>query len=267
MLTDTRFSGILLALVGGRDRVDNGILRYTALNRAKPNRQADARNAAKRQGFTLLEILVAMFILVVILSTVYTSFTGSLRIVNMTESQAETYQMARMALERLIEDLEAVYIPQDIASRTGPEELGDTEEVPEFEGVDDDIAGRSADSMRFFSRAHLVFGDQDLPCETAEISYSVAEDEQEETFTLYRRDRLRVEEAPDESDRGLPLCEALVSVGFQYYDDKGEEYDSWDSAEKGFPAMISLSLEFVNPSDPESTLNFATSVALPKREV
>ncbi|MDY6986743.1 MAG: prepilin-type N-terminal cleavage/methylation domain-containing protein [Thermodesulfobacteriota bacterium] len=224
-------------------------------------------NPTKRHGFTLLEILVAMFILVVILSTVYASFTGSLRIVDVTESQAEIYQMARIALERLTEDLEAAYIPQEIASPAGPDELGDTEKPTGFEGVDDELAGRSADTMRFFSRAHLVFGDQDLPCETAEISYFVGEDDEGETFTLYRRDRLQVEEEAEESDRGLPLCEALVSVGFQYYDDKGEEYDTWDSAEKGFPTMVSLSLEFVNPSDPETPLHFATSVALPKREV
>lgn len=224
-------------------------------------------NPTKWQGFTLLEILVAMFILVVILSTVYASFTGSLRIVDVTESQAEIYQMARIALERLTEDLEAVYIPQEIASSTGPAGLDDTEKPSEFEGVDDEVAGRSADTMRFFSRAHLVFGDQDLPCETAEIRYSVEEDDDGETFTLYRHDRLRVEEEPVEGDQGLPLCEELVSVAFQYYDFEGDEYDSWDSTEEGFPTLVSLSLEFVNPSDPETPLHFATSVALPKRKV
>ena len=243
------------------------MLRLAALKKAGLTKRPRPGNSTKRHGFTLLEILVAMFILVVILSTVYASFTGSLRIVDVTESQAEIYQMARIALERLTEDLEAAYIPQEIASPTGPDGLGDTEKPSGFEGLDDEVEGRSADTVRFFSRAHLVFSDQDLPCETAEISYHVEEDEEGETFTLYRGDKLQVEEEPEESDRGLPLCEALVSVGFQYYDDKGEEYDSWDSTEKGFPRMVSFFLEFVNPSDPETPLKFATSVALPKREV
>jgi len=224
-------------------------------------------NATKRPGFTLLEILVAMFILVVVLSTVYASFTGSLRIVDVTESQAEIYQMARIALERLTEDLEAVYIPQQIASPTGPAELDDTEKPSGFEGVDNEVGGKSADTMRFFSRAHLVFGDQDLPCETAEIGYDVEEDDDGETLILYRRDRLLLEEEFPETDRGLPLCEALVSVAFKYYDFEGDEYDGWDSAEDGFPRLVSLSLEFVNPSDPETPLHFVTSVALPRREV
>ncbi len=51
----------------------------------------------------------------------------------------------------------------------------------------------------------------------------------------------------------------MASVDFTYYDAEGEEHDSW---EEGLPERVSISLEFLRGSDPESTLKFVTSVAL-----
>ena len=222
-------------------------------------------DAKDLKGFTLLEILIAIVILVTVLSTVFASFTGTLRLVSETESQAEVYQMARIALERITEDLESVYVPP---VPLGPAELEEDEESFGFSGEDKDIEGNSADSLRFLSRAHLVLGEQDLPCGTAEIGYYVKEHEEEGGLTLYRSDRLQLEEELEQGEGGLPLCERLVSVNFSYYDADGEEYDSWDpTSEEGVPQIVSISLEFVNPADAENPLKFVTSVALPMSEV
>ena len=60
-----------------------------------------------RPGFTLLEVLVALAILVVIISLIYPAYTGTYRNIEAAETQAEIYQMARIALIRIIEDLES----------------------------------------------------------------------------------------------------------------------------------------------------------------
>ena len=78
------------------------------------------------KGFTLLEILIAVVILVIVLSTVFASFTGTLRLVSETESQAEVYQMARIALERILEDLESANVPP---APLGPAELDEDEDT------------------------------------------------------------------------------------------------------------------------------------------
>lgn len=65
------------------------------------------------EGFTLLEILLALSILATVLSTVFASYTGAFRLVSETEGQAEIYQMARIALERIVEDLESFYLPME----------------------------------------------------------------------------------------------------------------------------------------------------------
>jgi prepilin-type N-terminal cleavage/methylation domain-containing protein len=209
------------------------------------------RPVKDRNGFTLLEILIAIFILATVLSTVFASYTGTLRVVSETESQAETYQIAGIAFERILEDLESAYMPEN--AKTSESE--GTEQPFEFTNT----------SLRFPSRAHVVFSEEDQSWGTSEISYEVGEGDAEEGKTLYRREKPEwgEEEASEEGDGGLPLCEKLVSVNFTYYDAEGKDTQDWDPESKeGMPKIISVALEFINPSNPETPLKFATSVAL-----
>ena len=215
-------------------------------------------------AFTLLEILIAMFIFAIVLSTIYTSYTGAFRIVDDTESQTDIYEMARIALERMHEDLESVYIPENPKS-SAPEEPASS--LFEFIGEDKEIEGRSADPLRFTSTAHLVFSEEDEASGTAEIAYYVEEGDEGEGFVLYRSDTSTFEEKPEEQTGGLVLCDSLVSVSFAYYDDEGEVSDDWDSTsdqlKNQIPRMVSILLEFQNKSDPETPFKFLTTVALP----
>lgn len=217
-----------------------------------------------RFGFTLLEILIAMFIFAVVLFTIYTSYTGTFRIIDETEYQADIYTMARIALERMQEDLESFYtIPKDVQPPKSDEESAQFQ----FVGEDKEIKGRSTDSLRFVSRAHLVFGEQEQSSGAAEIGYYVEEHDEEEGFVLYRTDTPAFQEKPEEGTGGLVLCESLVSLNLTYYDDEGEVHDNWDSTSYEFkdkiPKMVSIILEFENNVDPETPFKFFTRVALP----
>ena len=205
-----------------------------------------------------------MFIFAIVLSTIYTSYTGAFRIVDDTESQTDIYEMARIALERMHEDLESVYIPENPKS-SAPEEPASS--LFEFIGEDKEIEGRSADPLRFNSTAHLVFSEEDVASGTAEIAYYVEEGDEGEGFVLYRSDTSPFEEELEEETGGLVLCDSLFSVSFAYYDDQGEVSDSWDSTsdqlKNRIPSMVSILLEFQNKSDPERPYKFLTTVALP----
>jgi prepilin-type N-terminal cleavage/methylation domain-containing protein len=226
--------------------------------------QKNPMKSMNPKGFTLLEILIAMVILVLILSTLYSAYTGTFRIINETESRTEIYEMARIALERMVEDLESVYVSQQAKSSETEE---DNQETSPFVGEDAEIDGRSADTLRFHSKAHIVFNEQDIGAGTTEIVYNVKENQEGDSFFLYRSDTPELEEGPKEGIGGLILCDGLYSVSFTYYDDDGEAHDSWDSTSESFkerlPARVSILLEFVNPSDPETPFKFTTGVALP----
>jgi len=212
-----------------------------------------------------MEILIAMFIFAVVLSTIYTSYTGTFRIVDETESQAEIYAMARVALERMQEDLESVYIPLKGEKSPESDETEADDEESAFIGKNNEIEGRSTDSLLFTSRAHLVFSEK--ASGTAEIAYDVKEDTEGEGFVLYRTDTPPAfQEKPEEGTGGLVLCDSLVSVNFTYYDDEGEEHGNWPTSDElrdKIPKMVSIKLEFKNSADIEAPFTFMTSVALP----
>ena len=220
----------------------------------------------KNSGFTLAEILIAIFIFAVVLTTIYTSYTGTFRIVNETEYQAEIYRMARITMERMLEDLESIYIPK---SEGNPESGESPIQSVQFEGKDREIKGMCADTIRFISRAHINLSGQDEDTGKTEIGYYVKENEEGEDLVLYRSDRPMFEQSLllEEDSGGFVLCERLVSVNFTYYEENGEALEGWDpesdALKDKIPIMVSISLDFVNPLNPEVPLRFMTSVALP----
>jgi general secretion pathway protein J len=222
-------------------------------------------NPTNRSGFTLLEILIAMFILAVVLSTIFSSYTGTLRIVDDTESEAEIYAMARVALERMLEDFESVYFSK---SKKTAESEEDALQPARFVGEDKENEGSGADTLRFLSKAHLILEEGGNDSGVAEIVYSVGESEEGGNLVLYRSDRPEVERASEQGTEGAILCEGLFSVDFTYTDAEGEVHENWDSREEKFkdrlPAMVSITLQFVNRSQPDVPLKFMTGVALPR---
>jgi hypothetical protein len=213
-----------------------------------------------------VEILIAVFIFAIVLTTIYTSYIGTFRLVNETEYQADIYGMARVTLERIQEDLESVYITRRVDAEA-LELDEDNGRASGFFGEDTEISGRDADSLRFMSRAHVVFSERDQVSGTAEIEYYMSENDEQGHLVLYRSDTPELGEAPTEGTGGLILCEKLAAVNFTYYDANGEEYANWDSTAEAFrdmiPRLVSISLEFQNELDPEAPYRFFTTVALP----
>jgi len=216
-----------------------------------------------QKGFTLLEILIAMFIFAVVLTTIFSSYTGTFRIIDETESQADIYAMARTVMIRMQEDLESVHFNETGASESEESSIRSTT----FLGENKEIKGRDAGTLRFLSRAHLIFDEEDENPGVAEISYYVSENEAEESLSLYRSDRPELEEPQEEGTGGLILCDGLSSISITYHDADGEMHENWDTSEDEFkhklPAMVSILLEFVNIRNAEKPYKFMTRVALP----
>ena len=220
--------------------------------------------AKDTKGFTLMELLIAIFILAVVLSMLYTAYTGTFRNIEDTESKAHMYEMARIALDRMMEDLQSAYLSENKEDQESEEEQTP---LTQFLGEPKETDGRRTDVLRFFSRAHLVFHDEDIQLDQTEITFEVGEGAEEGPFVLYRTDTPALMVTPEEGGTGAMLCDGLHALTFTYYDETGEAYESWDSTGDSFkgrlPARVSILLEFVNPLDPEAPVGFFTSVALP----
>lgn len=210
----------------------------------------------KEKGFTLIEILLAVLILGIVMTTVYASYTGVFRIIAETKRDSGIYGMARVALDRMTRDLEAVSPWKGAYPFAARQSL---------------VHDRYFTGMIFRSAAHVVFGKEEQAGGVAVIEYSVEEKEAGGGFALYRSDSLSRDLGDEEA---LPspkylLCDRIAGLTCVFYDDKGKEYETWDSAggeekqKKKAPTLVEIRLFLVNPENPDSPYPFMTRVHLP----
>jgi general secretion pathway protein J len=210
---------------------------------------------SRNKGFTLIEILIAVLILGIVLSTVYASYTGTFRIIRESETDAELYSMARTVLERMTRDLEAATPWKgEFTFLAKPYSLGNREFM----------------RLTFRSSAHLAFGEKDIPAGIAVIEYRIEEGTEKEGYTLLRSDSLRRDPGREEAPAGgFPLCDRIETLTYRFYDDTGKEYETWDAVggdetqRKKAPAMVEIRLGLVNEKNREQPYPFLTRVRLP----
>lgn len=213
---------------------------------------------SKKNGFTLVEILIAISILATVLTTVYAAYTGTFGLVKSNRSGNDIYSMARTAINRMAEDMEsACGYRGSLEFVSGEIETGDLME------------------LSFLSSSHLDF-DNERSSGTAIIHYFIVKDDEEEkgeededSYILKRRDELYHGKATEDKEGGYILCNGLQSLTYKFYDGSGVEYDSWDSgsdltAQKNrFPAIVLIRMEFINPDNRDRPYSFMTKVFLP----
>ena len=194
------------------------------------------KGAVPINGFTLIEILIAIFILATVLTTVYAAYTGTFKLVEETRSGDDIYSMARTAINRMTEDMEsACGYKGSFKFVSGKVETGDLME------------------LSFLSSSHLNFDDE-RSSGIAIINYSVVKDDEEDGYILKRRDELYHGETTEENEEGYILCDGLQSLTYKFYDGSEVEYDSWNSksdlkAQKDkIPAIVFIRMDFVNPN-------------------
>ncbi len=207
-------------------------------------------------GFTLLEILIAIFIFAIVITAVFGANITTNRVIDSTDSQAEINMKARIAMERITDDLAGIY----------------NGEGGILQGRKLEVAKKGGDLLRFVSTAHVAFTKDEPPVGLAVIKYSVFEDPKTKLLKLYRLDipyRPGYLEQEYSEQKGYLLADGLSAVRLRYFDQNGNEEDDWLSKrdseqateENDMPVMIVVTLRF--GMEKRNTLYFKTAVALP----
>ncbi len=213
-----------------------------------------SRSSSCGHGFTLLELLIAIAIFASVVSMAYGAYNLTFKVINNSSYHATYALSARIALDRLTEDLESFH--------SGSSGF--------LKGENTTVGARRGDSLSFTSTAHLVFDKNELAAGFATISYSVEEDDETSLLKLYRLDDpFRPGGTTDPADKGFLLCEGLEEVAVMYIDSNGSENDSWDSGQKSgsgtnpYPSMVKIKLTFAAKETENGTISFSTGVAIP----
>ena len=211
-------------------------------------------------GFTLLEIMIAIFIFVIIVTTIFTSYNSLLSGNETSDQVTASYEMAKNCLNRMIVDLESIHLT--LPPGYSPPVLGEPPEPYRIVGEIFDIQGTSFPRLRFASLAHLSFGGKTKKG-IAEIVYYV-QTSSDGSYVLKRADNLYPYETFEEKAGDPVLCTDIKSLTFKYYDQDGTGYDLWDSDDEDFgystPKAIDINFELAENS---GSLRFETMVRLP----
>jgi len=219
-------------------------------------------------AFTLLEIMIAIVIFAIIVTTIFGSFHYLYSNPESLKHELKNYEMAKNCFDRVVADLESLritpdmfYKPPDMDSDPDPYRI-----VGDGYPANEPGLGR----LRFASMSHLPLG-QDTREGVAEITYYLQESDEEGTGYLLRRaDRLHPYEPFEENDSDPLLCEGVKKLTFTYIDDLNEEHEQWDSEDDNYkyatPRIIRIQLEIqtgVTEDEENNGLLFETQVKLP----
>ena len=208
----------------------------------------------KKNGFTLLEILIAITIFAIVIGLAYASYNAAFHIIHSAESQTETYAKARITLERIREDLESYY--------PGNNHF--------FRGTEKTLGNNRADTLLFTSTAFVKLHPDSLPHGPVVIHYQTLEDPDSGALHLYRTALPLTTEISEDGvhENALLLCDNLTEILFAYQNNDGEWFDTWDQEEKEeaspeLPSMISVSLRFSDGNRVTPETLFQTGIQLP----
>ena len=207
----------------------------------------------RSRGFTLIEVLLAVFIGAIVLTVLYASFFQIINAKDSAEDKLELYHEARVIISKMTEDLLMAYPRGMIYPVQGASAssffVGKTEgEQGERSWVD------------FTSLSHMGginSGDSDQ----AEITYYLKPVPQSALFFLMRRENPRI--GSDSSAIEYPISERVVGFTLTYMRADGDEFiNVWDSAQtSSLPKAVDirLTLRSIRGED----LEFSSIVLIP----
>jgi general secretion pathway protein J len=238
------------------------VLGHTGLrgNERSGNRKVEGGRRKAEGGFTLLEILVAVFILGLVVTTVLSSFNMVFSNAETLETSAAMFEMGRTCMTRITRDLENAFISERPIYKAP--EMNSPPDPYRLLGSVENSGGTRLAKLRFTSRAHVPL-DRSTSAGIAEIVYYV-QAAGDGSWRLKRADNLYPYPAFEERSLDPVLCENVKSLAFEYIDAEGKVFDSWNSESSqfgyGIPVMVAVTLEIGHGED---SYGFSTTVALP----
>jgi prepilin-type N-terminal cleavage/methylation domain-containing protein len=178
------------------------------------------------EGFTLLEVLVSMVILVIIMAALYSAYTTNVEAIQIARQNGEVHQSARIVLDRMTKDLQSALMQLSVPSEKI--KLG-------LVGEDREIDGKRADRIDFTTVTHLPLTEKGPASDLCEIGYFIEEDTEAKVLVLFRRDDPSVDEDFTKGGALVEMARNVLEFKLTYQDSRGEDSDKWSSLE-GLPA-------------------------------
>ncbi|HEY3494544.1 MAG TPA: type II secretion system protein GspJ [Polyangiaceae bacterium] len=225
------------------------------------------RRAAR--GFTLLELLVAVAVLAFITMLIYGAFSSMKRTRDGLARVQDRYREGRVALGRIVRDLESAYI-----SGHQPFNQGIVVQKTAFIGHE----GNPGDRLDFNAFSNVRRDRDSHVSDQIEVSYFSAESlEESGTTDLVRRTSEYPDEKPEAGGRIDVVATDIDLFDLEYLDPTTTQWvDTWDTTQatgqpNRLPLQVRITLVLNGGSKSAAdrsrgTLRFATTVMLPMQQ-
>jgi general secretion pathway protein J len=219
----------------------------------------------REQGFTLIEVLVAVAILAVMMLIAYGTTSTTAKAKKGYEEVQDRYREVRVAMNRVVSDLSMAYVSQN-------EDRSVLEPRTFFVGE----SGGSADQVRFSTFAHTPLVANANESDQTIISYAIEADRDDRTRdNLMRRETRRLPTGDEKWDQTKAsndiLLSGVKSFKCQYFDPLDREWkDSWstqntDGRAPRLPDRVRVTIVVEN--DLKEEVTFTTQVRIHLQEM
>lgn len=191
----------------------------------------------RSRGFTLIEVVVAIGLLAVVMTIVYSAFSRSIDVTRETAEVTERVRQVQVITERLVDELSAAYwmIPASTNSDARGNFLG-------TKGTASDSDVR-LDQLTWTTLAHRRYVADRPESDMAEVTYRVAVDSGSTEGRLVRDERVNLLAGTGWATQSDELADGVSEFRLRYLR-KGEWLDDWDAnqATKGLPEAVEVTV-------------------------
>ena len=188
-----------------------------------------------RAGFTLIEVIIALGIMVMIAGLAWSTLAGSIKLRDVLAEDDKIARSARVTLNKLSNELELAYLTDNTSAMNTYRTV--------FVGEDDG----DESVLWFATTSHRRTYMNSRECDQAEVTVWTEEDpEISGQMVLLHRETGLIDQEPDEGGAILPLARGVTKFQLRYFDGTiGEWRETWDTQGAETPNRLPRAVQIV----------------------
>jgi type II secretion system protein J len=207
-----------------------------------------------RQGFTLVELMLAILILSIMMSIIYGVVVSTVSAARRVEEITASSEIGPAILTRVRSDLEAAFLPKEGEFFVGSKKPGGGADRDRVDFISGELAYGSENGVED-ARFHSI----------NEVGYQVLENRKDPNVgVLYRREDYFIDADPLKGGKLTEVYDRVRSFSLRYYD--GEEWrPDWNNKTlKGLPKAVEIEVKILvtEHDNPNVEQSFKTTVML-----
>jgi general secretion pathway protein J len=220
-----------------------------------------SKHARRKSGITLIEMMVAMAILAIVATLMYTGFTQTSRNKKRVEADLERNHEVRMGIERIARELSMAFMSAQLNDDLSLQVVR-TGLIAKETGGGSRVDFTSFSHQRLYRDAHE--SDQN------ELSYFIADDPDDSRINvLARREQSRIDDDFEKGGRTQILIREITGFELSFLEPlTGEWVSTWDTTQAAMqygrmPSSVRIKVTIPSPSGKDLEFTTRTELMMP----